>query len=494
MSMYIPKYNGCATMQSAALYIRVSTDDQLEYSPEAQKKALLKYAKDNQLLVDDHNIFIDEGISGRRAEKRPSFMRMIATAKKNPKTFDVILVHKFDRFARSREDSVVYKSLLRKECHIKVISITESIEDDKFSIILESMLEAMAEYYSLNLSDEVKKGMFEKASRGEHIGNIPFGFILEGKRLLPHPTEFPVVTIVFNMFISGASLLEISRHLNTHGIATKMGNPWTKQTLRYLLRNHVYTGYTRYNYRDPKTNTINPESEWILIESIHTPAITIETFEKVQQILKNNSVMHRTATDPELLKTWMQKLIRCKHCGSTLRLLHVNRNGMRYNYFRCDKAYQGGCNVSKTYSAIKLNDLLIRKLDGDLSTGNLKLTLIKSANQISEMDLLGKKLAKLHRQYELIYKSYIGEIDTLEEYKKNKSTITQEESQVLELIENISQEDHLTELESIPVESFKSLLVRDDVSESNKHKAAQQFIEKIDIDLDKKSIDVYYYL
>ena len=81
---------------------------------------------------------------------------MIKKAKSTPKPFDVILVHKFDRFARNREDSVVYKSLLRSELGIQVLSITENIGDDKMSVIIESMLEAMAEYYSLNLSDEVK--------------------------------------------------------------------------------------------------------------------------------------------------------------------------------------------------------------------------------------------------------------------------------------------------------------------------------------------------
>ena len=119
-------------MQKGACYIRVSTNDQIEYSPDAQLKAIKKYCKDNNILLDNEHVYIDEGISGRKAEKRPAFQDMIKHAKK--KEFDVILVHKFDRFARSREDSVVYKSLLKKECNIRVVSITESIEDDKFTI------------------------------------------------------------------------------------------------------------------------------------------------------------------------------------------------------------------------------------------------------------------------------------------------------------------------------------------------------------------------
>jgi len=132
--------------QRGACYIRVSTDDQTEYSPAAQLKALKKYAKDNDITITKEHIYIDEGISGKQADKRPEFMRMIATAKLKPKPFDVILVHKFDRFARSREDSVVYKSLLKKEAGIKVVSTTESIEDDKFSVILEAMLEAKSSF------------------------------------------------------------------------------------------------------------------------------------------------------------------------------------------------------------------------------------------------------------------------------------------------------------------------------------------------------------
>ena len=103
-----------SNIQFAAAYIRVSTNDQTEYSPQAQRKALETYAKNNGYVLNSDNIFVDEGISGRKAEKRPAFMRMIAKAKSKDKPFDVILVHKFDRFARSREDSVVYKSLLKK--------------------------------------------------------------------------------------------------------------------------------------------------------------------------------------------------------------------------------------------------------------------------------------------------------------------------------------------------------------------------------------------
>ena len=128
-------------MKIAAAYIRVSTDDQIEYSPDSQRKAILDYAKRNDYIVPQEYIFVDEGISGR-STKRPAFQQMIGTAKQKSHPFDAILVWKFSRFARNREDSVVYKSMLRKQCGVEVVSISEQIGEDKTSILIEALLEA----------------------------------------------------------------------------------------------------------------------------------------------------------------------------------------------------------------------------------------------------------------------------------------------------------------------------------------------------------------
>ena len=114
---------GEARMKIAAAYIRVSTDDQIEYSPESQRKALYAYAKAHDMVIPEEYIFADEGISGR-STRRPAFQRMIGTAKLKPAPFEAILVWKFSRFARNREDSIVYKSMLRKQCGIEVVSVS----------------------------------------------------------------------------------------------------------------------------------------------------------------------------------------------------------------------------------------------------------------------------------------------------------------------------------------------------------------------------------
>ena len=163
-------------MKTAAAYIRVSTEDQVEYSPASQLEKIREYAKRNDYILPEEYIFMDEGISGRNTVKRTAFNRMIGTAKTKPKPFDAILLWKFSRFARNREDSIVYKSMLRKQCGIDVISISENVGDDKMSVIIEAMIEAMDEYYSINLAEEVKRGMTEKAGRGQAVTIPSFGY------------------------------------------------------------------------------------------------------------------------------------------------------------------------------------------------------------------------------------------------------------------------------------------------------------------------------
>ena len=176
-------------MKTAAAYIRVSTEDQVEFSPDSQLERIREYAKRNNYILPQEFVFIDEGISGRKAEKRPQFMRMIGLAKQQPKPFDAILLWKFSRFARNREDSIVYKSMLRKQCGIDVISITENIGDDKMSVLIEALIEAMDEFYSVNLSEEVKRGMTEKARRGGVLAPPAYGYKAENGQYVIVPEE-----------------------------------------------------------------------------------------------------------------------------------------------------------------------------------------------------------------------------------------------------------------------------------------------------------------
>ena len=164
-------------MRTAAAYIRVSTDGQLEYSPDSQLKVIRDYAQKHDFLLPEAYIFREEeGISGKEAKKRPAFMRMIGIAKQKPKPFDCIILWKFSRFARNQEESIVYKSLLKKKHNVDVISVSEPLVDGPFGSLIERIIEWMDEYYSIRLSGEVTRGMMEKARRGGYQARPPLGY------------------------------------------------------------------------------------------------------------------------------------------------------------------------------------------------------------------------------------------------------------------------------------------------------------------------------
>ena len=170
-------------------YIRVSTHDQEEISPDSQEHLLRDYAAKNNIVI--LKIFTDLGISGRKADKRPGFQEMIGLAKGPDHPVDCILVWKFSRFARNQEESIVYKSLLKKQHNVDVISISEPLADGPFGSLIERIIEWMDEYYSIRLSGEVFRGMKENATRGAYQARPPLGYkvIERGKPPVIVPEE-----------------------------------------------------------------------------------------------------------------------------------------------------------------------------------------------------------------------------------------------------------------------------------------------------------------
>ena len=161
-------------LRMGALYIRVSTHEQDELSPDAQKRLLLDYAKSNGIVVQKDAVFV-ESVSGRNVKKRKEFQRMIATAKSPEHPYDVILVWKFSRFARNQEESIVYQSMLKKD-RVDVISVSEPVIDGPFGSLIERIIEWMDEYYSIRLSGEVLRGMGEKALKQGYQISPPLGY------------------------------------------------------------------------------------------------------------------------------------------------------------------------------------------------------------------------------------------------------------------------------------------------------------------------------
>ena len=273
---------------NAAAYIRVSTDDQIEFSPASQLHQIRTYAQNHQLLLLDSHIYMDEGISGRTAAKRPSFLRMIAAARETPRPFDVILVWKYSRFARSRQDSIFYKSLLRRECGIDVISVTEPLSDDPTSILMEALLEAMDEYYSVNLGQEVRRGMQEKFKRGGVVSIPPFGYQVVDGQFVPDPVQAPYVPLIYQKFLAGSTCPEIARFLSASGIHTSRGNLFDSRAIHYILANPFYMGILRRQAHPSSAHDhFYQNTEMDYAQGTYMPLISPILFEQVQKKLKN---------------------------------------------------------------------------------------------------------------------------------------------------------------------------------------------------------------
>lgn len=475
-------------MKTAAAYIRVSTDDQIEYSPDSQLKLLRDFAKKNDYILPDEYIFQDDGISGRKAKNRPEFMKMIATAKTKPKPFDVILVWKFSRFARSREDSVVFKSMLRKQCGIDVISISEPIGEDKTSILMEAIFEAMDEYYSLNLSEEVKRGMTERFERGEIVTPPSFGYIVENGIYIPHPNEAPVIRRIFESYLAGTGVRRIALTLGAEGIRTKRGNMPDSRFVEYILRNPVYIGKIRWSKDGRAASKRKYDDENILvIDGKHKPLIDIETWNAVQDKLDAQKKAYpRYQRKEQPVEFMLKGLVRCSSCGSTLCQSQKGKG------LQCHKFATGKCSVSHYISIDKINKAVIEALEYSVAMMNfsIKPQPYKVSNAVgSDID---KLLASEYRKLDRVKAAYENGTDTLEEYAENKkkiqTAIKNLESQRPQSMNTFNKNSYAKKVSSV-----LKIVKNTKATEHEKNEALRSIIDHITLHRPETSIDITFY-
>ena len=216
-------------MNKAVIYARYSSDSQTEQSIEGQMRVCKEYAEKNGYVVVGE--YIDRAMTGTN-DKRPAFQQMISDSKKHKWSF--VLVYKFDRFARSRYDSAINKSILKKN-GVKVVSATEQISNTPEGIILEGMLESFAEYYSAELSQKVKRGLKESRIKGLFTGGpTPYGYDKINQKLVINKTEANIVRQMFNDDLSGMRIKDIVVKLSNTGIKNKYGTAWNINSVRKL--------------------------------------------------------------------------------------------------------------------------------------------------------------------------------------------------------------------------------------------------------------------
>ena len=474
-------------MKIAAGYVRVSTDDQGEYSPDSQIKLLREFAKKNGYILPDEYIFRDDGISGKDAKHRPAFQQMIALAKSDEHPIDTILVWKFSRFARNQEESIVIKNLLRK-IKVEVRSISEPVDPDSaFGSLIERIIEWMDEYYLINLSGEVKRGMLEKVSRGEVVTPPSFGYNVENNVYVPHPEEAPIIPRIFNSYLAGNGLRTIARTLGNEGVRTKRGNLPDNRFVEYILRNPVYIGKIRWSKDGRAASRRDYANENIVIEEgKHQPLIDVETWNAAQAKLdaqKKAYSKHQRTEQP--VDFMLKGLVRCSSCGSTL--THTSRNvGIQ-----CHSFARGTCKVSHYISLPKINKAVLEALENSIEHMDFIIT-PKSINVSSSVPDIDKLIANEMKKLERVKSAYENGIDTLEEYKANKTKIQQTikklQAECPQPKETFNKKAYAKKVSSV-LDILKS-----DVSEKAKNEALRTIIDHIVLHRPETSIDIVFYV
>ena len=325
---------------NAVIYARYSSDNQREESIEGQLRECQEYANKQGITII--GTYIDRALSAK-TDNRPEFQRMIRDSAKG--LFEVIIIWKLDRFARNRYDSAHYKNVLRKN-GVRVLSAKENISDGPEGIILESMLEGMAEYYSAELSVKVKRGMTENALKCKHNGGRPpIGYILDDNRQYQiDPVTEPIAKEIFERYADGESVAGIIKNLNVRGFVAQDGGKLTYNTFRNILRNRKYIG--EYHYGE----TTIPNG---------VPAIIpVELFERVQKrVEKNRRAPARTKAKEDYLLT--TKLY-CGKCGTFMvGESGKSKTGKMHYYYKCLSAKRKrGCN-KKAVKKDWIEDLVV---------------------------------------------------------------------------------------------------------------------------------------
>ena len=439
-----------------AVYARVSSERQAEkdLSIPSQLKALRKYALDREWDVAEE--YVDEAKSATSAN-RPAFKDMIAAAKGKVKPFDAILVWKLSRFARNREDSVLYKSLLRRQ-GISVISMNEQVDESPAGYLLEGIIEVIDEFYSVNLSQDTLRGMRENATRGfRNGGSVPFGYKValvevEGvtkSKLTPDQIEAPIVQRAFELAYQGKGAKEVAKSLNADGLRTRGGKRFGATGINHIMRNEAYVGILIWNKHDKRSGIRHrrSDSEVIRVTDCHPALVDQQVFDQVQEMLtaRRPSVKNPRAVSSKYL---LSGLTRCGLCGSTA--IGTTGKSGKFLYYSCNNRNKKGHEAcaAPSMNARKLESFVVDRIKEniltdenlgqlvDLTNEELGKSRTRSEKQLEDLERAIKEVdRKLRRLYSALESGKV-EVDDLaprlKELRDRQREMKEKQNQVLD--------------------------------------------------------------
>lgn len=360
-------------MKTAVIYARYSSDSQTEQSIEGQLRVCEEFAQRNDLVI--LNTYIDRAMTGTN-DNRPDFQKMIKESSNHE--WQYVIVYKLDRFSRNKYETAKYKKAL-KDNGVKLLSAMENIPDTPEGIILESLLEGMAEYYSAELAQKVKRGMHETRLKGNYQGGgLPYGYKIDGRKIVIDETKEDIVKFIFKQYAMGKFVRNIIEELTQKGIY-KNGKPFAVNTVYGILKNERYIGkYTKDN--EVYTN-------------MFPRIIDDETFAKVKARSKVNHYGKRSVKTVYLFRN---KLV-CGYCGKPISAESgTTRLGKKINYYKCIgiKKYRNGC-VKETIRQDILEEYVLNIIITELSKPQNQDILVSKLMQVQNTPTANSNLNML---------------------------------------------------------------------------------------------------
>ena len=316
-----------APMKTAVIYARYSSERQTEQSIEGQLRECMAFAEHHDMMVVD--TYIDRAMTGTN-DNRNDFQRMLKDAQK--KAWDVVLVYKLDRFSRNKYEMAIHKKTLRDN-GISLVSAKEHIPEGPEGIILESLLEGMAEYYSAELAQKVSRGMRETRIKGNYAGGgIPYGYKIVNRKFVICEDEAQIVIRIYEMYASGVIAKNIIKTLTDEGVMHRTGKPFTTAMIYGILQNERYVGVYRHKTEGAYTNTF--------------PRIVPQhLFEIVQDIVADN----RHGKHPEDVVYLLRNKLKCGYCGKSVTSESgTSRTGVVVRYYKCSTRKKDSTKCHKT--------------------------------------------------------------------------------------------------------------------------------------------------
>jgi DNA invertase Pin-like site-specific DNA recombinase len=390
----------------AAIYARVSTEGQLDgHSIAAQINEVTEYARKSKIEI--YKMYVDEGISGTK-ENRPEFQKMIKDAEQ--KLFDVILVHKFDRFARSVEISSKIKTRLRR-VGVNIISITEPVEDSPIGFFSEGLMALMSEYFVKNLAREVKKGQKQRVLEGLPSGTVPYGYYHKDKKIYIDEEKAKIVRLIFQMYSEGKGFMAIAIWLNENRIPSPKDGTWKNFHIARLIKKRLYIGEIQY------AKEYYPSSV--------PPIVPLELYEAANRMngVKAETYNYKTSNKDKFL--FAGRLV-CRECNHRLTLHRTTEKGTYYWYYYCHvgKNYdrRNRCTVKKYIKAAKLEKLILDHIKSFMRHRTVKV----NAPVEPIYEIISGRKDKILEELERAKAAYIRSVFSLDEYTQIKQKLEDE--------------------------------------------------------------------